>query len=434
MRITVVGAGPGVVGLVTAAGLAEMGHEVVLCDLDASRIGALRKGEVVLFEPRLKELLDKGVESGNLFLSDTVAAEGSEICFLTVDAPFDGQKCDTAPAFSAARAVAATLAGACVIAVKTAVPPGTCQALEADVRKTTTWHQVDVVANPEFLRSGWAVDDFFTPSRIVVGGNNPEAVATVVKVWEPLRCKILVVTSSRSAEVSKYACNLMLAARISMLNELAEFCEKSEADIDFVRQVMIRDPRIGPRYLFAGVGFGGGDLPKDVECYLAESYRLGMQANMARAILGRNRAQLRHAVQWVERHPGFLRIALWGLAYKGGVDDVRLSAGLVIASELCMLGHDVVVTDVEGMAASRREIGLMGLNVKFNADFYAAAEGADLLMVLTDWPAYREVDWKRLAEMMKGRSVYDGRNLYDPEAVKAAGFSYQGVGRGAVAK
>lgn len=432
MRVTVVGAG--YVGLVTSACLADLGHEVICCDVDSSKIGSLRSGEVTIHEPGLGHLVKAALENGNLLFTETIAAEGSHVVLLAVDTPFDGKRCDIDRLLSAARSAAATLNGPCVFAVKSTAPPGTCDLIEEEVRKVT-WQPVEVVSNPEFLREGNAIDDFLEPNRIAIGSSSPDAIAVMTKLYADVRTHACI-SDRRSVEVSKYASNIMLATRVSLMNELADFCEKVGADIKHVAEIVGRDERIGPRYLHAGVGFGGSCLPKDIECYLAEAYRLDVIGSIVAAVYDRNQIQYIRARNWAFSLVGGdsvdtikpLRFAIWGLAFKAGTDDVRASPGVALAQELSTAGHEVVVSDIEGMMNGRRS--LAGCEVTFEPDRYTAVTGADALLVLTDWGPYRTVNWDRLAGLMRRLNLYDGRNLYDLSQARSAGFSCRGVGRG----
>ena len=433
MKIAVIGTG--YVGLVAGAGFADMGSEVVCADIDASKIAMLRRGEVPIYEPGLDRLIGHNVKEGRLSFTTDVAAAvaGVEIVFLAVGTPpLPDGSADLTFTFAAAETVARALTGWAVVVTKSTVPVGTGDAVEAIIRKHARC-EFAVASNPEFLKEGDAVGDFLKPDRIIVGSDDARAIAALQALYAPFTRSSdrMLVMDRRSAELTKYAANSMLATRISFMNDLANLCDAVGADIECVRKGMGSDSRIGTKFLYAGVGFGGSCFPKDLRAAINTGKEAGVELQLLDAVVAVNEMQKHRLSRDIGRHfhdhLAGKRIALWGLAFKPGTDDIREAAALVVAEDLLTAGAEVVATDPVAIPAVKK---ILGERVRFVESNYACAEGADALALLTEWHDYRRPNFERLAGLMRGKVVFDGRNIWDPADVRAAGFAYFGIGRG----
>jgi len=433
MKIAVIGTG--YVGLVAGAGLADMGSEVVCADIDEEKIAMLRRGEIPIYEPGLERLIEHNVKEGRLsFTSDVSAAvAGVEVVFLAVGTPpLPDGSADLSYIFAAAESVARGLTGFAVIVTKSTVPVGTGDEIEAIVRKHTRIEHV-VASNPEFLKEGDAVGDFMKPDRIIVGSSDARAIAKLQALYAPFTRSSdrMLVMDRRSAEMTKYAANSMLATRISFMNDLANLCDAVGADIEHVRLGMGSDSRIGTKFLYAGVGFGGSCFPKDLRAAIQTGKEAGVALAVLDAVVAVNERQKHRLAADIRRHFGDnlsgKRIALWGLAFKPGTDDIREAASLVVAEDLLAAGAEVVATDPVAIPAVRK---VLGDRIRLVESNYACAEGADALALLTEWRDFRRPNFQRLAALMRGKAVFDGRNVWEPADVRAAGLTYFGIGRG----
>ena len=424
--------GTGTVGLVIGAGFAELGHAVTCTDIDpdADRIARLSRGEVPVHEPGLGDLIARNVERGRLrFALDAGdAVAGARIVFIAVGTPSgrDG-RADVSAVVAAARAIARSLTGFAVVVTKSTVPVGTADELHRIIAAEAA-HPFAVASNPEFLREGTAVDDFLRPARVVLGADDPRALEELRRLYAGLADRIQVMRP-RSAELSKYAANAMLATRISFMNELALFAETAGADIEDVRIAIGADPRIGPAGLYAGVGFGGGCLGKDLRALVRAADDAGRALSVVAAAAAANERQKRVlAARIVDHFGGSLRdrrIAIWGLAFKPDTDDIREAPALVLVAELAEAGAELRGYDpaaMPGVARGRHPIALVD-------DPYAAAAGCDALVLVTEWDELRAPDHARLRAVMRGRVLFDGRNAWDAAAARAAGFHHVGIGR-----
>lgn len=418
MQITVVGTG--YVGLVTGTCLADMGNNVVCYDVDAEKIAALEQGTVPIYEPGLTELVRRNVRDRRLsFAADAGAAvSNAEIVVLAVGTPPDEDgSADRRQVLDAARTVASHVKAPVVIVVKSTVPVGTCD----EVRDVVGDRASDIVSNPEFLKEGKAVEDFMRPDRIVVGASSESAFETMRQLYEPFTRNghPILEMDLRSAEMTKYAANVMLATRISLMNELARVCDSVGADIMEVRRGIGSDRRIGMSYLYPGVGFGGSCLPKDVRALA----RMAGESELLGAVERVNVAQKSVlAERVVERFGGDLsarRIALWGLAFKPQTDDVREAPALAMAVRLLDAGATVCAYDPEAMPNAKRLV-----DVELADDPYAALKGADALVVATEWGVFRSPDFARIKQLLTQPIVFDGRNLFDPARMRELGFEY----------
>jgi UDPglucose 6-dehydrogenase len=433
MKICVIGTG--YVGLVAGAGFADMGQDVVCCDIDAEKIAMLNRGELPIFEPGLDRLVAHNVEEQRLaFTTDVPAAvAGAEVIVLAVGTPPgpDGSA-DLSYIFKAAETAARSLTGWAVLVTKSTVPVGTGDKIEALARSVAT-HELAVASNPEFLKEGDAVNDFMKPDRIIIGCSDKRAVKTLKALYAPFTRSSdrVMLMDRRSAELTKYAANAMLATRISFMNEMANLCDALGADIELVRRGMGSDARIGPKFLYAGLGFGGSCFPKDLRAALSTGREAGVPMQLLESVNSVNDRQKLRLGQDILRHFGGkvagLRIALWGVAFKPGTDDIREAPAFVLADQLLAAGAEVVVTDPQALGPARK---VLGDRVRFETSAYKCAEGADALALVTEWNEYRRPNFERLKKTMRQPVVFDGRNQWEPEALRTAGFTYYGIGRG----
>ncbi len=433
MKIAVIGTG--YVGLVAGAGFADMGSDVVCADIDADKIAMLGRGEIPIYEPGLEKLIAHNVREGRLsFTTDVSAAvAGSAVVFLAVGTPplADGSA-DLSHTLAAAETIARALSGFTVIVTKSTVPVGTGDRIE-DIARKHARCEFAVVSNPEFLKEGDAVGDFMKPDRIVVGTSDARAIATLQALYAPFTRSSdrMLVMDRRSAELTKYAANAMLATRISFMNDLANLCDAVGADIECVRKGMGSDARIGTKFLYAGAGFGGSCFPKDLRAAINTGNEAGVPLRVLQAVVAVNERQKhRLSADILRFFHGDLagkRIALWGLAFKPGTDDLREAPALAVAEDLLAGGAEVVVTDPVAIPAAQK---LLGQRVRFATSNYDCAEGADALALVTEWRDYRRPNFKRLAGLMRGKALFDGRNIWEPSEVRAAGLAYHGIGRG----
>lgn len=454
MNVTVAGAGR--IGLVIAASLADRGHPVVCVDADVHRIATLQAGRVPAFEPGLDALVRRAAHAGRLtFSSDfALAAAHAALQFIAMGTPGDDDgRADVRHVLAAARQVGRHMRAFTVVVAKSTVPVGTCAQMAAVIREELAARfpagaapRFTVVANPEFLREGVAVEDFAQPDRIILGveagPDGEEGLALLRDLYAPFergRERTLVM-DVRSAELAKYAANAMLAARISFMNELANLAERVGADIEQVRRGIGSDPRIGASYLQAGTGYGGSCFPKDVRALIRTAESHGAHPRMLQAVEAVNEAQKHVLVDKLLARlgPGLAgrSIAVWGLAFKPDTDDMREAPSRVIVAALLRAGARVVAHDPVAAQEARRVLEAdLGDDPALLARFALAEEpmeaaaGADALVVVTEWKMYRSPSWNALRSQMKTAIVLDGRNLYDPAQVQAAGLEYHGIGR-----
>jgi UDPglucose 6-dehydrogenase len=444
MKLTVIGTG--YVGLVTGACFAEMGNDVMCIDVDAAKIERLQHGELPIFEPGLKEIVDRNVAAERLHFTTDVR-EGvrfGTMLFIAVGTPpgEDGSA-DMRHVLAAARAIGQHMSDYKLVIDKSTVPVGTADAVRDAIAAALAERGVripfSVVSNPEFLKEGAAVQDFMQPERIVVGADDDRASHLMQALYAPFAHEPgrpggkLVMMDIRSAELTKYAANAMLATRISFMNEMALLAEKLGADIEQIKRGIGSDPRIGAQFLNAGCGYGGSCFPKDVQALLRSAQSVGEPMQVLAAVERANERQKQVLVERVlERFGPDLtgrRFALWGLAFKPDTDDLREAPSRVVVAELCARGATICAHDPEAMAAARAAFsGIDGL--EFAASPLQATEGADALLIVTEWKVYRAPDWERVGARMRQRLVIDGRNLFEPHGMRRAGFDYLGIGRG----
>jgi UDPglucose 6-dehydrogenase len=453
MKLTVVGAG--YVGLVSGACFAEMGNDVLCVDVDAGKIERLRAGELPIFEPGLQEVVQRNVAEGRLHFTTDVR-EGvrfGTLQFIAVGTPpgEDGSA-DMQHVLAAARAIGEHMSDYKLVIDKSTVPVGTADAVRAQIAATLAARGMSklpfsVVSNPEFLKEG-AVEDFMRPDRIVVGVDDERAALLMRALYAPFsrqRDK-LVLMDLRSAELTKYAANAMLATRISFMNEMALLAEKLGADIEQVRRGIGSDPRIGAQFLYPGCGYGGSCFPKDVKALLASASGVDEPLHVLSAVERANERQKRLLADRVVARFGAdlaegrfaktlegKRFALWGLAFKPETDDLREAPSLAVVRELAARGARVVAHDPEAMDAARATLADVADAIEFAPTPMAALEGADALLIVTEWKAYRSPDLDRVRTLLRQPVVFDGRNLFEPALMQAHGIEYHSIGRGAAA-
>ncbi|MHB1033992.1 MAG: UDP-glucose dehydrogenase family protein [Pirellulales bacterium] len=435
MKIAVVGTG--YVGLVTGTCFAESGNHVTCVDVDERKIAMLRQGQIPIYEPGLAELVAHNATIGNLhFTTDLAAAvRPARLVFLAVGTPegADGSA-DLATLWTVVEQIAPHLAPNAIVVTKSTVPVGTNARIALKLQGLTG-RECDVVSNPEFLKEGAAIDDFMKPDRVVIGARSFEAAQVMQELYAPyLRTdKPLLVMSPESAEMTKYVANALLATKISFINELANLCECMEADINDVRRGIGHDSRIGFAFLFPGVGYGGSCFPKDVRALEAMAREHGVPARILQAVDNVNDDQKTILLAKIQRHFGGCladkTLAVWGLAFKPRTDDIREAPALVLIDRLLAAGAQVRVHDPAAMANVRR---LCGDRVAYADQPYDALAEADALIIMTEWNEFRHPDFERMRSLMRRPVIFDGRNLYDPARMKAAGFAYHSIGRESV--
>lgn len=432
MKVGIIGTG--YVGLPTGVGLATLGHDVVCIDAVAEKIDSLKAGKITLFEDGLEELFRKAVESGRLRFTCSMkeGVENADVVILAVGTPPHPvtKEADMKYIHAAARELAQYLTGYTVVANKSTVPVGTGDAVDRMIRDVNPAADFDVVSLPEFLREGFAVHDFFNPDRVIVGANTEKAANVIKELYAPFGEKArMLFVKRRSSETIKYASNAFLAMKINYINEMANFCEKSGADVFEVAKGMGMDTRIGAKFLNPGPGYGGSCFPKDTNAmaYMARGY--GVEMSLIETTIRQNDARktqmaerILNAVADIENP----KIAVLGLAFKGGTDDCRESPAMEIVGALLKRGADVAAFDPKAMDNAKK---LVGDKIKYAADAFDAARGADVVAVLTEWVDFKSLDLARLKTEMKTPRIVDLRNLLDKDEAVKLGFSYVGIGR-----
>ncbi len=433
MRLGVVGTG--YVGLVAGTCFADGGNHVTCVDCDERKIEALQRGEVPIYEPGLSEIILRNVKAGRLlFTTDLAEAVGNSlIVFIAVGTPESGDgSADLSAVLSVAQGIGKLMDGYRIVVTKSTVPVGTHKKVAAAI-EAVTHHPFDVVSNPEFMKEGAAVEDFTRPDRVVLGTTNPAVVEILKQVYLPFmrtRERILVMDPA-SAEMTKYAANALLATKISFMNEVACLCEKFGADVETVRRGVGSDSRIGRAFLFPGVGYGGSCFPKDVSAFISMGKDAGCPTSITAAVNETNRRQRRYFAERVIAHfgprAGDAAVAVWGLAFKGRTDDVRESPAIDCVKMFLKRGMKVRAHDPEAIANARHALGSDG--VEYFDDGYVALDGADALVIFTDWPQFRTPDFDAFVKRLARPLIFDGRNLYDPAFVARLGIEYHSVGR-----
>ena len=428
-KVAVIGAG--YVGLTTAACLADLGNDVTVVDIDEAKIAMLQRRQVPIYEPGMSELVERNARARRLRFTTSYldAVPGAEYAIIAVSTPEgEGGEADLSYVESAAASIAGAMDGPLVVVNKSTVPPLTGDMVSKVIAQRQTEHRALVVSNPEFLREGSAIQDFMHPDRVVVGSHDREAAEKVARLYAPLEAPILVTPNIYTAEMVKYASNAFLATRISFINEIARISERVGADAKLVAEGMGLDKRIGPTFLDAGIGYGGSCFPKDVAALAAVAEGFAYHPELLHAVMDINRDQrmlvidkLREAL---DELPGRV-IGLLGLSFKPNTDDMRQAPSIEIAKVLLAAGAEVRAYDPAAVERAR----MLLPEVEFLKDAYQVAAGADAIVLVTEWNEFRQLDMARVKQLMRHPVVIDGRNIYDPNAMRGLGFTYRGIGR-----
>jgi UDPglucose 6-dehydrogenase len=433
MKIAVVGSG--YVGLVAGACLAENGNEVVCVDKDPAKVRSLQRGKIPIYEPGLEELVRRNRAEKRLTFTTALerGVRSAQIIFIAVGTPTgeDGSA-DLQHVLAVARDTARAMNGYKVIVNKSTVPVGTAAKVRDVIRRQTT-HPFSVVSNPEFLKQGAAIEDFMKPDRVVIGAEDPRAAELMKELYAPFTRTgaPIMLMDCASAELCKYAANAMLATRISFMNEVANVCEAVGADVDEVRRAVAADRRIGPSFLFPGIGYGGSCFPKDVKAILsfaaAKDYKFAI-LEAVEAVNERQKMRLLGKLKTHFRSDSLKgkRIAVWGLSFKPRTDDMREAPSVPLIEGILEAGASVHAYDPEAVPVAR---GLFGSRISYSESSYAALTGADALVIATEWNEFREPDFGRMRKLLRTPVIFDGRNLYNPEQIRAQGFTYVSIGR-----
>ena len=432
MNIAVVGTG--YVGLVTGTCLAETGNHVICVDIDEAKVAAMKAGKVPIYEPNLDTLFDRNIAAGRLsFTTDLKeAVDHADIVFLALPTPpgEDGSA-DLSYVLGVAEELGKIMTTYKVIVDKSTVPVGTADKVREAVAARANV-DFDVVSNPEFLREGFAVDDFMKPDRIVVGCSSERGRQMMEELYKPYvrQGNPLLFMDERSAELTKYAANSFLATKITFMNEVANFCELVGADVDMVRRGMGTDTRIGPRFLFPGIGYGGSCFPKDVQALHKSGKEAGHEFRILESVMDVNESQKTVLFQPMLEHYGGdlkgVKVALWGLAFKPETDDIREAPSLYMIDKLLAAGAEVVAFDPEAMDNVR---GRVGDRIQYADRAMEAIVGADCLLICTEWAAFRTPDFEVMETVMNGKVIFDGRNLYETSKLAKLGWTYRSIGR-----
>jgi UDPglucose 6-dehydrogenase len=434
MKVCVIGSG--YVGLVAGACFAEYGNQIICVDIDEKKIENLKKGIIPIFEPGLSDLVKNNVKKNRLHFTTSLkeGVEKSEIIFIAVGTPTGAEgEADLSMVLSVAKEIGKSMNEYKVIVDKSTVPVGTADKVRA-VISAETKHEFDVVSNPEFLKEGTALDDFMKPERVVVGADSEKAGAMMKELYSPfvLNGNPILLMSTKSAEITKYACNCFLATKISFANEIANLCDTVGANYEDVRGGMGTDSRIGKKFLYAGIGYGGSCFPKDVRALIKTAKDVGSPIRIIEVVESVNEAQKTKMLTKIEKHYKKESLkgktfAIWGLAFKPGTDDMREAPSIPIINELYKEGVILKVYDPEAHATS--EMYFKG-KVEYKENQESCLENADALLLLTEWPEFREPDFSKLKNELKDKLIFDGRNLYKKSVMKKFGLTHYGIGLG----
>ena len=432
MQIAVVGTG--YVGLVTGTCFAETGNNVICVDIDAAKVEKMKNGEVPIYEPHLDVLFERNIKQGRLaFTTDLKSAiEKAQIIFLALPTPpgEDGSA-DLSYILNVAEELGEIITEYKVIIDKSTVPVGTAEKVTAAVVKNATV-DFDVVSNPEFLREGFAVDDFLKPDRVVIGTRSAKAKKILEALYKPFvrQGNPVIFMDEKSAELTKYAANSFLATKITFMNEIANYCELIGADVDAVRRGMGTDTRIGNRFLFPGIGYGGSCFPKDVQALVKSGREVGYDFEIINSVMDVNHRQKVTMVQKIKAYFGDdlsgKKLALWGLSFKPDTDDIREAPALYIIEELVAAGAEITAYDPAAMPNVKSEIGD---KINYTENQYKVLENADALLIATEWAVFRSPDFDKVNSLLKEKVIFDGRNLYDLEFMRDLNYHYESVGR-----
>lgn len=432
MNVAVVGTG--YVGLVTGTCFAETGNHVTCVDIDEKKVESLKNGVMPIFEPDLDTLFERNLKQGRLTFTTQVAdvIEKAKIIFLALPTPDGGDgNADLKYVLGVAEQLGKLLKNYCVIVNKSTVPVGTADLVRAKIAENYPG-EFDVVSNPEFLREGVAVDDFMKPDRVVIGTSSERAKKVIEQLYEPFmrQGNPIYFMDERSAEMTKYAANSFLATKISFMNEIANLCERTGADVDKVRLGIGSDNRIGKRFLFAGIGYGGSCFPKDVKALVKTASNADYDFKILNAVLNVNASQKKILVEKIKNYfGGNLKgktIAVWGISFKPDTDDIRDAPSLEIIPALLAEGASIRAFDPVAIENAKK---VFGNQIIFCADKYDCLENADALTILTEWSEFRTPDFEEMSKRMKTKNIFDGRNLYKTETMKELGFFYNSIGR-----
>ena len=436
MRITIIGTG--YVGLVAGTCFADTGNEVICVDVDKTKVDALNKGEVPIYEPGLKDMVARNMKEDRLFftMDSKYAVEKSELIFIAVDTPADEDgSVDLKHVLAVARDIGKYMNGYKVVVDKSTVPVGTAEKVTAEIKKHTD-HNFAVVSNPEFLKEGAAIDDFLRPDRIVIGTSNEEAAEIMKNLYRPFvrSGKPILIMDERSAELTKYAANSLLATKISFINEIANLCDVLQADIEMVRKGIGTDSRIGPRFIYPGTGYGGSCFPKDVKALIRTAADNGLELNIVKSAAEVNQRQKTRLMgkinSYFKNDLQGKTFAMWGLAFKPKTDDMREAPAIAMIEHLNDKGAKIRAHDPEALKEAERIFGDRLDKDLFLLDKrYDALEGADALIIMTEWNAFREPDFYLIKETLNHPVIFDGRNLYDPVRMKKLEIDYYAIGR-----
>lgn len=432
MKVSVIGTG--YVGLVTGTCLAETGNDVVCVDIDKNKVDRMKNGEIPIYEPHLDVLFERNIKADRLRFTTSLdeGLEHGEIIFLALPTPEDDDgSADLKYVLGVAEQIGNKLKSYKVIVDKSTVPVGTSDKVHAVISKNAKC-EFDVVSNPEFLREGFAVDDFLKPERIVVGSNSKRAIELMERLYKPFvrSGNPILIMDEKSAELTKYAANAFLATKITFMNEIANYCELVGADVDKVRIGMGTDSRIGKRFLFPGIGYGGSCFPKDVKALHKSGKDENYSFKILNAVLEVNEKQKTVLIPKIENYfnndLSSKKFAVWGLAFKPETDDIREAPALEVIDELLKRGATISVFDPEAMPNVQRK---MGDKIDFTDSMYDTLKDADALVVCTEWSIFRTPDFDKIKQFLSTPVIFDGRNLYDTEELKNLGFKYYSIGR-----
>ena len=437
MNIGVVGTG--YVGLVAGACFAESGNDVICVDINQEKIDRLNRGEIPIYEPGLDDLIARNAEAGRLVFTTDIQStvQGSEVIFIAVGTPQDTDgSADLRFVLGVAESIGRFMNGPKIIVNKSTVPVATADLVAEEIAKFTQI-PFDVVSNPEFLKEGSAIEDFMNPDRVVIGTSSVEAAEVMRELYSPFvrTGNPILVMDVRSAEVTKYAANAFLAARVTFMNEVANLCEAVGADVSNVRRGIGSDSRIGPSFLFPGVGYGGSCFPKDVRALMRTAEEFSTPLEIVSAVDRVNTRQKGVLVHKVVSHYGSKEavrgkvFAVWGLSFKPKTDDMREAPSLTIMSELARLGATFRAFDPEAMEVARAMLAELDVPVTFCETNYDALEGADALLIITEWSEFRRPNFTKVSQSLKAPVIFDGRNLFEPTKMHRLGFVYHSIGR-----
>lgn len=426
--------GTGYVGLVAGACLATMGNNVICVDKDEKKLKQLKSGIIPIYEPGLEELIKTGVAEGRLEFSSNLdkAVKKSEICFIAVGTPQDENgKADLSAVFEVANQIGKAINDYKIIAVKSTVPVGTVEKVE-EIIKSKTDCKFDVISNPEFLKQGAAVEDFLKPDRVIIGSNSQRATDIMQELYKPhtLNGNPVIIMDIKSAEMTKYASNTFLAMKISFINEIANICEKTGADIQMVRQGMCSDKRIGHKFLFPGLGFGGSCFPKDLCALLNIAQENNCEAKILKSVWEVNQNQRTQFIQKIrtrfKNNLKGLTFGVWGLSFKPQTNDLREAPSITIINALIKEGANIVAYDPKAMDDSKE---IFKDKIKYAKNSYEALENADAMLLLTEWHEFRAPDFEKIYNLLKQKIIFDGRNQYEPKRLEELSFEYHSIGR-----